>query len=36
MAQVKLQFESRDAAALQQAVEAAREQLDTFALTQQR
>lgn len=33
---VKLQFESRDAAALQQAVEAAREQLDTFALTQQR
>lgn len=30
--QVKLQFESRDAAALQKAVEAAQEQLDTFSL----
>ncbi len=34
--QVKLQFESRDAAALQQAVEAAREQLDTFVLAKPR
>ena len=30
--QVKLQFESRDAAAVEKAAEAAREQLDTFTL----